>query len=223
MRTATRGAVVPWMRAATRLVGATACALGMACAQGGSRSSPTGEAPPTPLLSSEDIPGDFLLQQQIRFQWNGREGQMDAAVQNACGELTIILLTPYGTPGTVIRQRGLRVDVTSRYAGELPFAPARILLDVQRTHFVPLPSLAPPDGSREWSFHGQRIAEIWIEGRLVERVFHSDREDEDRVRVRYPDGATAQDPPASATLDSERFGYHLDVTTLSRVPVSCSD
>ena len=211
------------MRIATRLAGAAVCALLLACAQGGSRPSATGEAPPVPLLASEDIPGDVLLQQQIRFQWNGREGQMDAAVQNACGELTIILFTPYGTPGTVIRQRGLRVDVTSRHAGELPFEPARILLDVQRTHFVPLPSQAPPDGSREWLFHGQRIVETWSGGRLVERVFHSDRDDQDRVRIRYPAGATAQDPPASATLDSERFGYHLEVTTLSRVPVSCSD
>jgi hypothetical protein len=212
------------MRTATRLARATVCALLLACAQNGSRSSPTGEESLAPLLSSEDIPGNFLLQQQIRFSWNGREGQMDAAVQSACGELTIILLTPYGTPGTVIRQRGRRVDVTSPYAGKLPFEPARILLDVQRTHFVPLPSPAPPDGSREWFFHGQRIAEIWRGGRLVERVFHSDdRADEDRVRVRYPDGATADDPPESATLESERFGYQLDVTTLSRVEVSCSD
>jgi hypothetical protein len=208
------------MRDTARVV--AACALLLACVAEGRRSSPAADAAPAPLLASEDIPGDFLLQQQIRFRWNEREGQIDAAVQSACGELIVILLTPYGAPGTVIRQRGRRVDVTTRYAGELPFDPERLLLDVQRTYFVPLSSPAPPDGTREWRFHGQRIAETWSGGRLVERVFDSAGETGDRVRIRYPHGATAQQPPTAASLDSERFGYHLDVTTLSRVAVSCS-
>jgi hypothetical protein len=212
--------IPPVVRDITRVVAASTLLL--ACVAEGSRSSPAADTAPAPLLASEDIPGDFLLQQQIRFRWNEREGQIDAAVQNACGELTVILLTPYGAAGTVIRQRGRRVDVSGRYAGELPFDPERLLLDVQRTNFVPFSSPAPPDGTREWRFHGQRIAETWNGGRLVERVFDSAGETGDRVRIRYPDGATAQQPPAAASLDSELFGYHLDVTTLSRVAVSCS-
>lgn len=209
------------MSSAARLAGAAACALLLACAAGGRRSFPADDAPPAPLLASEEIPGAFLLQQQVRFRWNGREDQVDAAVQSACGELTVILFTPFGTPGTVIRQRGRRVEVSARHAAPLPFAPERILLDVQRTYLLPLPAAPPPDGVHARQLDGKRIEEKWASGRLVERVFHPDPEDPDRVRIRYPHGATAQDPPRAASLDSERFGYHLDVTTLSRVAVDC--
>jgi hypothetical protein len=164
------------------------------------------------------MPGDFLLQQQIGYRWDGGAGVLDAAVQSACGELTIVLLTPFGTPGTVIRQRGWQVEVEAPHAGELPFAPERILLDVQRT-YLPPPANPPRVGSRERTFGGQRIEETWEAGRLVERVFHPTRDGDDRVRIRFREGV-APDAP-SATLESERFRYTLDITTLARSAVAC--
>jgi hypothetical protein len=212
-------------RAPARGAGLAAVAAGAllaSCAGGGGLPRAADEAAPAPLFASDEVPGDFLMQQRLRFRWDGREGELDAAVQSACGELTIILFTPFGTPGTVIRQRGREVEVEARQAGALPFAPERILVDVQRTYFVPLPGDAPPDGVHERRLAGQRIEETWRGGRLVERVFHPEAEGGDRVRIRYPHGASAEDPPEAAALESERYGYRLDVTTLARVPVDCA-
>jgi hypothetical protein len=163
------------------------------------------------------MPGDFLLQQQIRYRWDGREGSLDAAVQSACGELTIVLLTPFGTTGTAIRQRGWQVRVEGR-AADLPFAPERILLDVQRTYLAPAPN-PPRVGTLERRIGDQRIEETFEDGRLIERVFHPTRDGDDRVRIRYREGAAADAP--SAALESERYGYRLDITTLARLPVAC--
>lgn len=175
-------------------------------------------APPAPLVASEEMPGDFVLQQRIGFRWDGGEGTLDAAVESACGELTIVLLTPFGTRGTVIRQRGWQVEVTGGHGGPLPFAPERILLDVQRTYLAP-PANAPRVGTRERRIGEQRIEETWDDGRLVERVFHPTRDGDDRVRIRYREGA-APDAP-SAVLESERYRYQLDVTVLARRAVAC--
>jgi hypothetical protein len=203
-------------RALAHCAAAIASAAGVACA--GAGAPPQSDAPPAPLVASDEMPGDFLLRQQIRYRWPGGQGVLDAAVQSACGELHIVLLTPFGTAGTEIQQVGWDVVVRARHAGPLPFAPERILLDVQRT-YLPAPADPPRDGARERRVHGQRIEERWEDGRLVERVFHPMREGDDRVRIRYREGAGADAP--SATLESERFHYALDVTTLSRVAVAC--
>lgn len=174
--------------------------------------------PPAPLVASVEMPGDFLLQQQIRYRWDGGEGSLDAAVQSACGELTIVLLTPFGTRGTVIHQHDLQVDVTGAQAGQLPFAPEHILLDVQRTYLAQ-PANPPRVGTRERHIGAQRITESWEEGRLIERVFHPTRDGDDLVRIRYREGVAADAP--SALLESERFGYQLDVTTLARSAIAC--
>ena len=157
------------------------------------------------------MPGDFLLQQQIRFHWQGGEGSLDAAVQSACGEFTVVLLTPMGTRGVTIRQRGWDVTVEGR-TGDLPFAPERILLDVQRTYLAP-PANPPRVGTVERKIGEQRMEETFEDGRLVERVFQPTREGDDRVRIRFG--------PETASLESERYGYRLDVTTLAREPIAC--
>lgn len=164
------------------------------------------------------MPGDFLLQQQIRYRWDGGEGSLDAAVQSACGELTIVLLTPFGTSGTVIHQHGWQVDVTGGQPSQLPFAPEHILLDVQRTYLAPPPN-PPRVGTRERRIGEQRITESWEDGLLIERVFHPTRDGDDRVRIHYREGAAADAP--SAVLESERFGYQLDVTALARSAITC--
>jgi hypothetical protein len=155
------------------------------------------------------------MQQRLRFRWREQQGQTDAVVQKVCGELTVLLLTPFGTPGVVIRQRGRDVTVESKLPGPWSFPPEYILRDVQRTYFVPF---------GETARGGESIEEEWSDGRLVRRTFTSpDADASARIVVTYPDGVTRDDPPQRASIDAVHFGYHLDVETTSRAELVCSE
>jgi hypothetical protein len=104
-----------------------------------------------PIVATEEIPGDFVLVQHLRVTRADQVQELDAVVQNACGELLVLPLSPFGKPAFVIRQRGLSVAVDAAVpAAPLPFEPERVLLDIERTYFVPLGAPAarrrPPRG-----------------------------------------------------------------------------
>lgn len=162
------------------------------------------------------------MQQRLRFRFREQHGEVDAVVQKVCGELTVLLQTPFGTPGVVIRQRGQSVRVESKLPVPLAFPPEYILRDVQRTYFVPLGEPALETGHRSLAFGGGSIDETWERGRLVERSFTSAADGVPaQVVVSYPDGMTRDAPPPRASIDAPLWGYHLDVETLSRVELEC--
>jgi hypothetical protein len=166
-----------------------------------------------PLVATGEIPGEFLMQQRLHFQWHEQSGQVDAVVQKVCGELTVLLLSPFGTPGVVIHQRDRAVAVEAKLPGPWSFPPEYILRDVERTYFVPL-------GERERG--GESIEEQWSGDRLVRRTFTSRRDGVPaQVVITYPDGMTRDQPPQRASIDAPSFGYHLDVETLSRETLTC--
>jgi hypothetical protein len=166
-----------------------------------------------PLVATSEIRGEFLMQQRLHFQWREQSGQVDAVVQMVCGELTVVLLSPFGTPGVVIHQRDRAVAVESKLPGPWSFPPEYILRDVERTYFVPL-------GERERG--GEAIEEEWSGGRLVRRTFTGTRGGAPaQVAITYPDGMTRDDPPRRASIDAPQWGYRLDVETLSRVELTC--
>ena len=175
-----------------------------------------------PLVSTLDIPGEFLMQQRLHFHWKRNEGQVDAVVQMVCGELTVLLLTPFGTPGVVIRQRDRHVEIESKLPAMWSFPPEYLLRDVQHTYFVPIGDPPVTDGRRQLAYGGEPIEEVWVGGRLVERSFTTEQRGEKwRIVVGYPDGATRREPPRSATIDAPHWSYHLEVTTLSRTALTC--
>ena len=155
------------------------------------------------------------MQQRLHFRWHEQQGQVDAVVQKVCGELTVLLLTPFGTPGVVIRQHGRDVRVESKLPGPWSFPPEYILRDVQRTYFVPLGEVARG---------GESIEEEWSGGRLVRRTFTSTRDGAPaQVVIAYPEGMTKDAAPQRASIDAPKWGYHLDVETLSRVELVCPE
>ncbi|MEB2344011.1 MAG: DUF3261 domain-containing protein [Deltaproteobacteria bacterium] len=175
------------------------------------------------LVDANDIDGSFLLEQEIRFRWNGRTGSSRAVIQHACGELTVLLLTPFGTPGVVVRQRGTHVESEVRAGTRLPFEPRRVLRDIHRGLFVRLAGPPVEDGRREAALPGgERVEEVWAEGRLRERSYRTSGEPREQVQVLYPEGLAEGEIPAALSIESRRFGYRLDITTLSRVAVGCS-
>ncbi|MCI0548026.1 MAG: DUF3261 domain-containing protein, partial [Candidatus Rokubacteria bacterium] len=143
--------------------------------------------------------------------------------QKHCDEVTVVGLTPFGTPAFAIHQRGLEVRVESSLPGPWPFSPRHVLLDVHRIYFLPLAERAPPDGVHRARRGGETVSERWAAGRLLERSFESATGDPPgRIVVRYPGGATRGEAPREVHLANERHGYEIDVTTLARKALACA-
>jgi hypothetical protein len=172
-----------------------------------------------PLVDTGEIPGAFLLRQHLRVSRpDGGVAELDAVVQNGCGELLLMALTPFQTRAFVVRQRGLRIEADRAAGTALPFDPARMLVDLQRTYFVPIGD-PPPGARRDVDWRGERIDETWSGGRLVERRYaHGGRE---QVRIAYPDGMRPGELPPRASLVYAATGYRLDVETVSRTAIDC--
>ena len=181
------------------------------------RPDPSGE-----LVTTDEIPGNFLMRQQIDFRYGEQSGSFEAVVQKHCEELTVIGFTPFGTRAFSIRQRGVEVSVESHLPGSWPFSPRHVLLDIHRSYFVPISENPPHEGTREIPHGGETILERWSAGRLAERSYHSDRgEPAGRIVVTYVGGTTARAPARRVRLRNERYGYNLDVTTVYRSELTC--
>jgi hypothetical protein len=203
-----------------RAAGAAAALLAAACAATPARRAvPAAEV----LVRSDEIAGDFVLEQEIRFRWGSGSGSSRALVQQLCGRLTVVLLTPIGTPGIVLRQDGEDVRVEERAGVSLPVDPQRVLRDIHRSLFVPLVGAPLGDGQRTGQQRGERVDELWESGRLAARTFHADSDPPERVKVTYPGGLAAGGVPAALSIENADLGYHLDVSTTSRVALVCEE
>ena len=174
------------------------------------------------LVPTQEIPGNFLMRQRLHFRAGDEEGDLDAVIQKHCDELTVIGLTPFGTRAFTIRQRGTQVSAESHAPGGWPFPPRRVLIDVHRIYFLPLPEAPPEQGMRQISHGAEIVQERWESQRLVERSFRRASGDPPgRIVVTYRGGTTRDAPAPEVYLENERHGYSLEVTTLSRSELTC--
>ena len=181
---------------------------------------PPSEAPA--LVSTVEIPDDFLLRQHVEFRAGERSGSFEAVVQKRCDELVVIGFTPFGTRAFSIRQRGTEVQAEVHVPGSWPFPPEYILLDIHRAYLVPLPEVPPASEHREIRYGGERVTERWEVGRLVERMFsRAGARRAAAVAVRYVGGETHERIVRETWIENGAFGYELRITTLSRVDLRC--
>jgi hypothetical protein len=202
---------------------APALLLALACAPGRPPREAGPPDHPDELVATQDIAGDFLIRQRLRFRFGDRQGSFEAVVQKRCDEVTVVGLTPLATPAFAIHQRGLEVRVESHLPGPWPFSPRHVLLDVHRIYFLPLADRTPADGVHRVRRGGETVVERWAAGRLLERSFEGVAGDPPgRVVVTYPGGATRAGMPREVRLENEAYGYRIDVTTLSRTELRCT-
>ena len=207
---------------AARLLPFLILLLVLACASDPPPERAAALEPAGALVAVDEIPGNFLMRQQIDFRYGQETGSFEAVVQKHCDELTVIGFTPFGTRAFSIRQQGLQVSVESHLPGAWPFSPRFVLLDIHRSYFVPISENPPHEGTREISRGGESILERWSAGRLVERSYRLDPGGPPgRIVVTYVDGATARVPARHVRLHNERHGYDLEVTTVSRAELTC--
>jgi hypothetical protein len=194
----------------------------IACVSGQAPEPAASLEAPGELVATAEIPGNFLMRQQIDYRYGEQSGSFEAVVQKHCDELTVIGLTPFGTRAFSIRQRGSEVSVESHLPGAWPFPPRYVLLDIHRSYFVPIPKNPPREGRREIPHGDGSILESWSAGRLLKRSYRPPPGGSaGRVVVTYVGGATAREPARRVRLRNERYGYHLDVTTAYRTELTC--
>ncbi len=133
-----------------------------------------------------------------------------------------------------ITQSGLHVAVEAIQAGQWPFDPERILLDVHRTYFYPLADPPLPDGIHEGRFGGERLRERWKSGRLIERRIAvggggEGGETSDWLEISYGEGAPpdgTRDPrwrSPTVRLRNPRYGYDLEIETAAYQTLRCEE
>jgi uncharacterized protein DUF3261 len=173
-----------------------------------------------PLLAPSAHAADFLDRQKIVATYGDRSLSFEAVLQKRGDELTLLGLTPFGSRAFLIVLRGTDMSFEKFVPQTLPFSPRYILLDVQRVFYpwIDGPSgPSSPEGERRGDRDGESIEEHWHDGRLLRRSFRrADGHPRAEVVVTY-DGGMSSDasPPSHAVLANERYGYRLDITTLS--------
>jgi len=166
--------------------------------------------------------GEFFVRQRLQFQVGGESGSFDAALQVTCGTLTVVGLTPLGTPLFSIRQQGSRIEVDADSTMRWPFPPERLLLDVHRAFLYPMPVPAPADGIHVYDFQGVSVREAWQAGRLQERTISApSRGRPGLIHVLYEGGWIPGDLPERTWLKNGTDGYSLSIQSSDLRPLPC--
>jgi hypothetical protein len=198
------------------------CLLATACALQHPLREADGIEYPGELVPSDEIPGNFLMRQNLRFVAGDREGSLEVVIQKHCAEILVIGLTPFGSRVFTIRQHGTEVSAESHLPGTWPFPPQNVLIDIHRVYFLPTPSPPPKDGLREVRRGSELVTERWISASLVERSFRRvSGNPPGRIVVRYNGRVPPGFPASEIRLDNERYGYQLDITTVARAELTC--
>jgi hypothetical protein len=193
-------------------------AMTLGCGCGAVRPTPPARAPEYPgaLTPPSLHAGDFLRRQQVLARYAGRTSSFSAVLQKQADTLTLIGLTPFGSKAFVIQQVGVTVTFTSYLPGELPFPPRYVLFDIHRVYFGGLGGASLPDGEHFAERDGERIREVWKEGRLFERAFTRLAADPPGAMViAYEGGMAPGVSPARIEIENGWVGYHLSIVTVA--------
>lgn len=185
---------------------------------------------PGTLQTASTLPIDVLWQQRVTATWGGNgenrgERGFDAAIQKQGDTLTVLGMSPLGSVGFAMIQRGTTIEVRNDTDQDLPFPARFVLLDVQRAFY---PWLGAPlaSGKRLGTVGEEQIQETWDRGRLSERRFtRLDGKPAGSITVTY-DWRSVLDPsrhaPPRTVLDNGWFDYQLVVETHTetRIPMA---
>ncbi|MEZ4267846.1 MAG: DUF3261 domain-containing protein [Myxococcota bacterium] len=191
------------------------------CHRGNRADAPPSSGPPLDesaypgeLRAVDALPGDFLWRQHVTAHWPLGSRGFDAALQKRDDKLTLLGLTPMGTPAFTLVLTDDALTFENRSDRELPFPPRFVVLDLQRVFYPWLPGPPPADGERSGEVEGERVHERYAAGRLVERGFtRLDATPPGTIRVTYRDYEPGAQAPRHAELDNGWFGYRIVVET----------
>lgn len=211
------------------VVAALAC-LALACAQAvpdaPPNAAPSAQTYPGTLVDPTELGDDFMWRQLVTATFRRPRGELEsvsfeAIVQKRGDTLSVLGMTPFGSRGFLIEQRGQDVSLRRFVDGEMPVPARFILIDIHRTFFhgIAADHAGPldEDGFRTAIVDGEEIRELHRDGRLIERRFRRlDGEPAGIIRIDYGPGAPATGPAELITLDNGWFGYQLVIKTLEQ-------
>jgi hypothetical protein len=114
----------------------------------------------------------FMVLQRVRGKHIGQRVAFECAVELSHGKLTIHGMTPYTPRAFVVEQNGVHVSSQAFMLRDVWFDPVQVLYDIHRAFFRGL-TTAQPDGYYEVLDRGEVVRELWENGHVVERSFHS--------------------------------------------------
>src|SRR5215472_15058889 len=89
---------------------------------------------PGPLVPTQEMGGDFFLEQNVRVQGEGVDWALTLVSQKRGPTLVLVGLDPFGAKLFTLTQQGKEVKV-ERPGGPLPLPPVNLLRDLHRTRF----------------------------------------------------------------------------------------
>jgi len=89
---------------------------------------------PGPLVPTQEMGEDFLLEQNVRVHGEGLDWALTLVSQKRGPRLVLVGLDPFGAKLFTLTQQGTEVTV-ERPGGGLPLPPVNLLRDLQRARF----------------------------------------------------------------------------------------
>lgn len=167
---------------------------------------------PGPLVPTGEIPGAFLLRQDVRVRAAEVDAGVRLIVQKKGGRLVLVGFTTLGLEAFTLVQEDTTTTVDSALGPAWPVPPVNLLRDLHRSRFLALPGAPLADGEHRATRGGVAIGETWRDGTLVARTFTGPGETPaDAVRVTFA-GATA-------TIVHPRCGYEATIVTTEERPL----
>jgi len=169
---------------------------------------------PGTLRSTDEIVGDFRLQQRVRIRSGEREIALRLAAEKRGRRLVVVGLNAFGAVVFQSVQTGGALTVDALPAPALEVPPVNVLRDLHRVHF--LAAQAPPAaaGTVQAVRDGVRITEVWsgagLERRRFERVTEGPSQVVTVVFASGPGGAP------TATLVNQGCGYTATFVTIDQ-------
>ena len=182
----------------------------MACAHLPGAPRALRECPGT-LRSTDEIAGDFRLEQSVRIRAGQREIALRLAAEKRGRRLVVVGINAFGAVVFESVQTGEELSLDGLPAPALGVPAINVLRDLHRVRF--LTADAPRDGGiAEAQRDGIRITEIWrgaeLERRRFERASGGSAQVVTVVYGSEPGGAP------TATLDNESCGYIATFVTI---------
>jgi len=171
---------------------------------------------------ADALPGTFTVRQKLKATSAKGGGSFEAVLQKKPGKLTLLGITPYGSRAFLLEQTGGEIQFQSFIPRDLPFPPTFVLLDIHRVLDT---WLGPPppggEGQRADVRRGERVAERWHAGHLVERTFTRVAPDPNAgpaasgvITATY-EGDGPSGLPAHVKLVNPRLGYEIAIDTVA--------
>jgi hypothetical protein len=167
---------------------------------------------PGTLRSTDEIVGDFRLQQRVRIRSGEREIALRIAVEKRGRRLVVVGLNAFGAVVFQSVQTGGALTLDALPAPALEVPPVNVLRDLHRVRFLAAETPQDADGTAQAVRDGVRITEIWRGAELEERRFERVTEGPSQVvTVAFASGPGGA---ASATIDNGACGYTASFVTI---------